>query len=323
MTKLNYRVNLLRITSNPAFKEASKEELRALIALTELSGKAEGAKELAEAAGISLARCRSALTFWEEAGVIREDDGTPSLTDEFEERLVRGEIDEVPATEVAESIRNEDLASMIDDCAILLGQACLSNTDIKNLTALNTQYALSPDYIVTLAANLASRGSLTVRRLTGEAIKLAGKGVDNTEALDAYIKSIEESSGAEWEFRRVLGIYGRNLSPSEKGYFRKWAEEFGYSVNIVTEAYDIAALNTKNGDVRYMDKILTEWHEAGCRTVSECRAKAESDKANLSAERTAKKHTKSKPEAPRYGEFDANDAFAKALERSYGKDSEN
>ena len=324
MTKLNYKVNLLRISSNPAFKEATVEELRTLIALSECNGNIEGIKELAAMASISQARCRSALAFWEESGVIREDDGTPTIIDEFEERLVRGEIDVKPAVEVAESIRNENLASMLDDCAKFLGLACLSNDEIKNLTALYTQYALAPDYILTLTAYKTSKGRTTVRIICNEAMRLSGKGITTTEALDSYITSLEESSGAEWEIRRILGIYGRNLSPSEKSYFKKWAEDFGYSTAIITEAYDMAVLNSKTGrgDLRYMDKILTDWHEAGCRTVNECKARSEAEKAKLTTEKVEKKNKKSAPPTPRYGNFDAKDAFMKALERSYGKEND-
>ena len=325
MAKLNYIVNLLRITANPSFKEASKEELRTLLALIELEGKAKEIKALADAAAISTARCRAALAFWEESGIIREDDGTPTITEEFEERLVRGEIDEEPAIEVAESIRNEQLASMIDECATLLGQACLSNTEIKKLTGLYTQYALSPDYIMTLAAHKASRGRTTVKLICDEAIRLSGKGIDNAETLDAYLKSLEESSGAEWEIRRALGIYGRNLSPSEKGYFKKWSEDFGYTVAIITEAYDIAVLNSKTGrgDLRYMDKFLTDWHEAGCRTINECKARYEAESAKLIAEKTAKKKQKSEAPTPRYGNFDVQKAFDDAVERSFREFMEN
>lgn len=322
MTKITYRINLIRITENPAFKEASKEELRVLLALIECEGKAYDAKLLSEAAGISLARCKSALAFWEESGVIREDDGNPSIIDEFEERLVRGEISETPAVQVAESIRNENLAFMIEECAIQLGQACLSNTEIKELTALYTQYALSPEYIAILTAHKARGGKTTVKRICDEAIRLSGKGIDSVEALDAYIKNIEESSGSEWEIRRVMGIYGRNLSPSERAYFKKWSEDFGYSTAIITEAYDISALNTGSGKLSYMDKILTDWHEAGCRTVSECKARSEAEKAKLQTEKTAKRPSKSQPETPRYGNFDVNEAFMNALERSFKSDDD-
>lgn len=320
MPTIKYKTNRIRVIGSAAFSEASKEELRALLALIELSGEIESVSELAEAAKISPARCKAALAFWEESGVISPDDGTPEIIEEFEERLTRGEIDEVPATKVAESIRDENLASMIEECAMLMNQACLPNTDVKNITALHTQYSLSPEYIVTLAAYLAGQSELTARRLCNEAIRLSGKGCDSAEALDAYIKNMEESSGADWEFRRILGIYGRNLSTSEKRYFKKWSEEFGYSVGVVSEAYDIAVLNTKNGrgDLRYMDSILTSWHEAGCRTVNECLAKVEADKLKRQGEKTIKERKKSVPETPRYGNFDINEAFNNAVSRSFG-----
>ena len=133
--RINYRINLLRITANSAFKEASKEELRTLVALIEADGKAEDALELSEAAGISLARCKAALAFWEESGVIREDDGSPSITDEFDERIVRGEISEAPAVEVAESIRNEDLADMLNDELVGLSAEMINLPIIMRLEA--------------------------------------------------------------------------------------------------------------------------------------------------------------------------------------------
>lgn len=324
MSRVDYRVDRLSLIGNPAFAEASKEELRALLALIELSGMCESVSALAEAASISPARCKAALAFWEEAGVIAQGD-CPIVREEFESRLVRGEIDEVPAREVADSIRDEGLASMIDECATLLGLACLPNSDVKNVTALHTQYSLSAEYIVELAAHLAERGSLTARRLCDEAIRLCGKGIDKVEDLEAYINDMNSSTAAEWEYRRVLGIYGRNLSQSEKNYFRKWDEEFGYSVGIVSEAYDIAVMNTKTGrgDLRYMDSILTSWHEAGCRTVAECRERVEAERLRREGERSEqKKRVKTAPETPRYGNFDINEAFNNAVARSFGSEEE-
>jgi DnaD/phage-associated family protein len=271
---------------------------------------------------VSPSRCRASIALWEAAGVIREDDGTPTIVDEFDERLLRGEIDETPATEVAESIRNEGLASMLEDCASMFGIACLSNTEIKQLTALITQYNLSPEYIMTLTAYRTSKKHTTVRALCNEAIRLSDKGIQSVDNLDAYLKDLEDNLEVEWEIRHALGIYGRNLSPSERGYFKKWSEEFEYSVEIITVAYDTAVLNsnTGRGDLRYMDKILTDWHEAGCRTITECKARVEAKKIGV-ADKTAKKK-KSQPETPRYGNFDAKDAFMKALERSYGKEND-
>ncbi len=323
---IKYRVGNIRVIGSAAFAEGSKEELRALLALIELQGEIESAEELAAAAKISPARARAALAFWEESGIISADDGTPLVSEEFPERVLAGEIDEVPAVKVAESIRNDSLASMIEECATLMNEVCLSNTDVKNITALYTQYSLSPEYIVTLAAHLAGKSNLTARRLCNEAIRLQNKSIDNVEALDAYINELEQTGGAEWEFRRVLGIYGRNLSASERAYFKKWSDEFGYSVSIVSEAYDLAVLNTKSGrgDLRYMDSVLSSWHEAGCKTVNDCRERIEAEKVKRRTDKGASgaKRSKSTPETPRYGNFDINEAFNNAVARSFGESDE-
>ena len=322
-----YRVLPLRISQNPAFLEASKEELRTLLALIEVDGDYKSDETLAAMAGVSVARCKSSLAFWEECGIISADDGTPRVRMEFDDRLVKGEIDETPSLTVAESIRDESLASMIDECAVMLGQPCLSNAEVKMITALYTQYKLSPEFIVTLAAHLLAGGKLSVRNLCNKAIKLSEKDICDVESLEKYISDKEEGSDSEWEYRRVMGIYGRNLSPSERACFKKWAEEFGYSASVIEMAYDLAVLNTKSGrgDVRYMDSVLTSWFESGCRTINQIREKIESDKIKCQAPKSAespKKYQKTKAEAPRYGNFDIEAAFKDAVSRSFGEDED-
>ena len=324
MTDYSYAVTPLRLSGNSALTEASKEELRVLLLLIELGGRVECVGDMAKAAAISEARCKSALAFWEESGVITARDGdNPAIINEFEEKLRPGEIDEVESVKVAESIRKEGLALMLEECAKQLGQACLSNAEVKSLTALHTQYGLAPEFVAILASYLSKKGALKVRRLCNEAIRLSGKKIDTVEALERYIDEKETTSGIEWEFRRLLGIHGRNLTPSEKGYFKKWSEEYEYSVSIVEEAFDIAVMNTKDskGDLRYMDSVLTDWHNAGCKTVSECKARsAARHYTDKSAE--PKKRQKTDAPTPRYGNFDVNDAFKKALERSYGENED-
>lgn len=312
--KNKYKVNLGALRTSAAIQEASKEELRVLITLISLESAPADEGEISSISSTSTPRTKAAIAFWEGAGIIGlQRDG---IVEEFEERLLAGEIDEEPALKVAESIRDDSLASLIDECAAFLGVAALSTAEVKNITALVSQYKLTPDYILTLAAYLMSKDKFSIRQLCNKAISLDKSGVSDTVALDEYIQNLE--NGKEWEYRRVLGIYG-NISKSQKEYIRKWSEDFGYSTEILAEAYDIAMLNTGKGDLRYIDSVLTGWHEAGCKTVNECRAHSETKRAERTAKSTEKKYTKSKPEAPRYGEFDINEAFEKALERSYGR----
>lgn len=317
---IDYNVLPLSVSDKDAFAEASKEELRVLLALIERSGKAADSEEIARLAKTSKARASSALVFWQEAGVIREALDTPTITEEFEERIRSGQIREVAAKEVAASIRNAGLADMISECTALMKRAALNSAEIKDLTALYEQYGLSEEYIVMLAAYLAEHGRLTVTKLINKAIKLTEREIDTPKALESYIVERESDSEAEREFRKLFGIYGRAPSKTEKECFKKWSKDYGYFTEIVGEAYDIAVTSSTRGHLNYADKLLTRWYECGCRTLAECKERYEADETEkkIKKEAEAKEKKSQKKTVTRYGDFDPDEAFLKALERSYG-----
>ncbi len=308
---------ILSLLENPAFLEASREELRVLVAL--LANEELSADEIALICNISHARASSAISYWREIGTLSHQ-GTPTITEEFEDKLRRGEIEEETSKKVAADIRDNELKNMIYECARLMNKAVLSSTEVKKLAALRTQYALSDEYILTLAAHFSAKGKLTIPRLVDEALKLIGKGIDSSEALEAHIKICESENGIIREFKNAFGIHDRNLSAKEKEYFKKWGKVYGYFTEIVGFAHDICVDNTGTRSFPYIDKVLTVWYESGCRTLSECRAKSEEVKFEFSAKKPKKSTSAKKPEEKaRYGDFDVKDAFQRALERSYGK----
>ncbi len=306
---------ILKLLENPAFLEASRDELRVLLAL--LANEELSAEEVAVICGISRARASSAMILWRELGVF-QDTSAPSITEEFEERLMRGELVEETSKKVAGDIRDFELKNVIDECARLMNKAALSSAEIKKIAALKTQYALSDEYILTLAAHLSEKNKLTTPRLVDEALKLAGKEIDTVEALEAHIKICESENGIIRELKNVLSIGGRNLSPKEKEFLTKWSKDYGYFTEIVTFAYNICVDNIHVVRLSYIDRVLTTWYEAGCRTISECRAKSEEIKYDFSKKREKKDTVKKTVEKSRYGDFDVKDAFQRALERSYG-----
>ena len=319
-----YKILPLAVTDKEAFLEASCEELRVLVALIERGGRVEKTEVIARLAKISNARASSALVFWQEAGVIREATEDATITEEFEERLLAGEILETDSKTVAKSIRSSALAGMISECAAIMKRAALNSSEIKALTALHEQYSLSEEYIVMLAAYLAESGRLTVTKLVNKAIKLSEREIDTPPALESYIVERESESEAEREFRKLFGIYGRAPSKTEKECFKKWSKDYGYFTDIVGEAYDIAVTSATRGHMKYADKLLARWYETGCRTLAECKMRYEADEAEKKTKKAEAANSKSensyqKPQQKRYGNFDPKEAFLKAIERSYGK----
>ncbi len=314
-----YKMTNFRLSGTELLAEASAEELRVLAVLSESGGRIT-LDALAQGASVRQARAAAALTLWSAAGVITltqtDADGEKNdeVVDEFSYRLQADVIDEESSVDVAAAIRDRQLQAMLTECAALLGRPTLNDREIHLLTSLCSQYALAEDFIITLLSDMCTRSRATVRTLVNRAIKLSEDGVDTVEKLNAYIE--QRNSVGEWErrARSVLGIYSRALTAEEKTLFRKWVELFGFGEDILSLAYDKTVHNTSQYSAPYMDKILTDWHAHNCRTAADCEAHYAAARPALSSS-----VSKGKAKAPkeRYGAFDPDEAFRRALERSY------
>ena len=190
MSEYTFKVNKEILTSHDCFKEASKEELRVLIALI-CTKEPASAEQLSEIAGVSVARTKSAITLFEECGVIVKADNDVAFGEvvyEFENKIKRGERVAETAMEAARSIRDNDLYELQRECEKLLGKT-LSTYEIGNLTSLCTGDGLSPQYILLLTAHLCeSRSSVKISTITRTADGLLKKGIDTLEELERYIE---------------------------------------------------------------------------------------------------------------------------------------
>lgn len=321
MSEYTFKINKDALVSTESFKEASAEELRVLITVM-CAKNAMSIESIAEAAGVSIPRTKSALTLFEECGVIVKIDESAFLGEviyEFENKVKPGERVAQTALETAKSIRDNDLYELQREIEKLLEKS-LSSYEIGNLTALYTQSGLSPQYILLLTSHLCSvRNIVKVSTIIRQADLLLANGVDTLEELEIYIEEKSKEVAGEREMRALLGIHGRTLTPTERKYFKRWLHDFCYSVAIIGEAYDICVNSTGARSLKFMDTVLTSWYTQGCKTVDECRIQHEQHKENSKKKSDKERSAKTKKaEIPKYAEFDSEDALMRALERSYG-----
>ena len=327
MTKYKF---LKKPSEAEEFAEASVHELRVLVALYESGGEIDEDAFIASS-GTSRARLTSALALWEESGVIAEaQEGEEvsfygsRLVNEFSSRTELGGLEEESAADIARTIRNKKLAALFDECAALMGKSMLTPAEIRRISELCSQYELSEEYILTLAAHLHEEKMLSVGILVKRAIKLVGDGIGSIETLTEYIAAREKEKTELAEYRRIFGIYNRSLTKKEKEYLERWSGELAYGTEVVGMAYDIAVMNTGKISFAYMDKLLSDWHTAGCKTVADCETRYEQRKRELDAEaeqkraKTQQRRPEKKKPAERFGSFDPEEAFRLALSRSFG-----
>lgn len=319
-----YKVFPLKITDKAELFDATAEELRLLLALIEREGDAGDESALAESAGISVGRCRASLRFWLDAGVILEDRTSGRIIDEHPDRVGKGELIEESGVKVAADIRNNNLKPLLDELAAIF-ERNLTTAEAKIVSGVATQYCVSSEYLIMLAAYLKKTKGFTVAKLRDIAIKLTEKGIDNLEALEVYISAQEKKVKNEYEIRGVFGIYDRAFSETERKYFKAWTEEFGFSSEIIKEAYDITIAKTRTNklpQLPYMNEILVKWSEAGLKTPEECREYSEKTRPEQKTPaKSGAGRKKNSEQKPRYGNFDIDEAFQNALLRSYGEDT--
>ena len=310
--------------STECFHDATKDELKVLLALLSENRKITNEERLSELSGVSRARVLSALTLWREAGVITELDAYAELSDEYSRPKAKDS-----AITVARDIRDEGLGELIEECAKTMKRTSLSAEEIKEIHGLYMDKSLTAEYIVTLAAYLQSTQKngerLTARKLAKEGENLVAKGIETLEELELYLDRKSKITKDEWEFRRLIGIYKRNLSDAEHEYVKRWWGEFGFSSAIVGEAYNRATKESNDAvSLSYMNTILENWHNAGCKTVAECIKESERhiteswDKGTKGEGRPGTRKEKN-ADVPKYSNFNSEDALMSALIRSYGQ----
>ena len=211
--------------SAESFSEATAEELRVLVVLMESEGESLTYKEIAARASVSAARAKSATALWRADGVLDKApkvdviDVSPAtvastaitagnsthknndnVKDEFAERF-SSDMYEERSVETAKTIRDGELAQLLEDCAMLLDKPALSTEEVKKITSVYSQLSLSAEYISTLALHLAQSGKLTAVNLAKRAEALAERGVDSLEALCLYIEDEKCENSTDKEFR--------------------------------------------------------------------------------------------------------------------------
>lgn len=309
---IDYINGKLSVSGNAEFYSASADELRVLLILLE-QNRTPSPEEMAERAGVSVARAASAISYWENAGVMGTLDRR--ITYEFEMR--QDEEHEEASVEVARTIRDESLATLLSECATILGKVALNDAEIKRIVDLYDRYGLSEEYLITLLTHLCRDGErCSVNYFVHTARSLSEKGVHSIEDLGIHLVQRRQRLEGERIYRALIGDWKRALTETEGKYLTTWIGEYGFGEEILRLAYNLAVDAGASRIPTYMNKLLTVWYGKDLHTPTACRADYEAGRETYTkAEKPSKKNV------TRQGNFDPEEAFRLALERSYGSDT--
>ena len=169
---------------------------------------------------------------------------------------------------------DRDFKALYGEIQQRLGRT-LNTEELKIILGFVRYLNLPPDVISVLVCYCKERarqkGSLrnpSLRTIEKEAYAWAERGIDTVEEAAAFIQRENMRNSRMGKLLQLLQIRGRTLTPGEEKLATSWLE-MGFSDEVLLLAYEKTCLNTGNFNWRYMNTILTRWHEGNLQTVEQ------------------------------------------------------
>lgn len=119
------------------------------------------------------------------------------------------------------------------------------------------------EYLVEYCVN---RGHKSIRYMDKVALSWDESGI---RTVDQAKKTANLYSQANYAVIKALGIKGRNLVDLETSMIEKWTKKYHFSLDVITEACTRTISATHQPSFEYADRILTNWHKAKVKELSD------------------------------------------------------
>lgn len=175
--------------------------------------------------------------------------------------------------------RTSPFPLLVDEVQRRLGKV-LSTADLKSLYAIYDFSGLPPEVIllaVTWTVEEFQRkygpGRMPrMPQIQREAMIWKERGVDTVEAAEAHLKRQAQLRDRSVQILALLDIQGRKPIKQEKEFIARWLD-MGFPDEVIRLAYEKTIMQTHKLSWKYLDSILTDWHQKGLHTVKDISAK--------------------------------------------------
>lgn len=179
---------------------------------------------------------------------------------------------------------SEGLRFLMQEAENVLGKT-LSPAMTTLLLTITDDYGLPPEVTVMLLHYAQEVGKTGTSYLDSVARDWAESGVFSLEAADAKLQDLSQRRLAWNKVSSAAGLPKRSPSKKEEEAALRWVEQWGFSQEMLSAAYERCVDNTGKFSAAYMDRVLESWHTAGVRNLEELSAHEEKKQAARQAEK--------------------------------------
>ena len=231
--------------------------------------------EIAAATGLSEYEVEEALLYWESAGILMPD-GKPAEKAEIKAPAVKQNAKPDRADVARRGAEDEKIRYLLTETQMKLGRNLKSN-ETSTLVWLYDDLGLDVSLILMIVQYAAAHGKARIGFIESTAIDWVDRGISTIAAADKELNQMAMSEQAWGIVSSAFGLEKRKASKNELKLSLMWVSEWKISREMLTAAYNACVDGISKFDMKYVSKILENWHEKGYKTPDDIEEKKKSD----------------------------------------------
>ncbi len=169
--------------------------------------------------------------------------------------------------ELISSNKNTENKKMMEEIEDMFGRPLKISEKQKIVSWLNN-YKTKPE-IMTQAFSYSINNKKVKRFSYIESVVSAwhDEGVNDIDSMVEYLEKRNDRFSIYSRISKALG-FNRTLTEAEMKTIDKWIDEWDFSMEMILKCLD-NSVKINNPNINYFDKILSEWHKNGFKTVDD------------------------------------------------------
>lgn len=251
--------------------QASGDYIKIYLYIVFLSkyGKDVKINDLSKKLNIDFKTIQEGIKYWEDNGVITKKN-TGYIINNLQEielhKLYKPKV-ALSSESVKQTAQNQYRAKAIENINNLFFQGIMSPSWYSDIDLWFKKYSFDEEVMIALFQYCYNRSALHRNYIQTVAEAWFKSNVKTFSDLDSLFEKQEKLNTLYKSIGKKLG-YTRALTEYEKGYIEKWSVEYGFNLNIIEIALKKTTAKT-NPNFDYLDKLLSDWHDRGFKTVEE------------------------------------------------------
>lgn len=251
--------------------QASGDYIKIYLYIVFLSkyGKDVKINDLSKKLNIDFKTIQEGIKYWEDNGVITKKN-TGYIINNLQEielhKLYKPKV-ALSSESVKQTAQNQYRAKAIENINNLFFQGIMSPSWYSDIDLWFKKYSFDEEVMIALFQYCYNRSALHRNYIQTVAEAWFKSNVKTFSDLDSLFEKQEKLNTLYKSIGKKLG-YTRALTEYEKGYIEKWTIEYGFDLNIIEIALKKTTAKT-NPNFDYLDKLLSDWHDRGFKTVEE------------------------------------------------------